>query len=453
MFKAAIRLVVFISCALLSWMAVAKPVEVFTVLGPEGEGVLRWITSEASCPSVRWDNHKPVTMKLRTGAIEVPVRVTLQSDQKASVFDQITCEAKWPRGVKFAQVKGRKLNAPKYAYQRILIIADTGCRMKASENAFQSCNDLEKWPFAKVAKSASEKTPDLVIHIGDIHYRESPCPTANLGCKNSPWGYGADAWRADFFEPAKPLLDSAPWVFVRGNHESCARAGQGWYRFIEPRAWDSMRSCDNAELDSLADYSNPYVVPVDENRQFIIFDSSAAIGKKLDKSTLMFKNYSEELETVNNLPGKKDNFFLSHHPFFAIAPVKSGQPLVSGGNKALLSVLGEQENRLNQIDYFMHGHIHAFESLSFDGDHPSSFVLGNSGSQMEGELPKVLPENFEVSPNLMVKNFSSHPNYGFSILEFSKNPSSESHLTAYDVNGKEILLCVLTQRKSICQSR
>jgi len=157
MFKAAIRLVLFISCTLLSWTAVAKPVEVFTVLGPEGEGVLRWITSEASCPSVRWDNHKPVTMKLRTGAIEVPVRVTLQSDQKASVFDQITCEAKWPRGVKFAQVKGRKLNAPKYAYQRILIIADTGCRMKASENAFQSCNDLEKWPFAKVAKSASEK--------------------------------------------------------------------------------------------------------------------------------------------------------------------------------------------------------------------------------------------------------------------------------------------------------
>ncbi len=55
-------------------------------------------------------------------------------------------------------------------------------------------------------------------------------------CAGSPWGYGWDAWNADFFTPAAPLLAAAPWAAVRGNHESCARAGQGWWRFLDGHA-------------------------------------------------------------------------------------------------------------------------------------------------------------------------------------------------------------------------
>jgi hypothetical protein len=50
----------------------------------------------------------------------------------------------------------------------------------------------------------------------------------------SPWGYGWDTWKADFFDPAQALLKAAPWVMVRGNHETCTRAGQGWWRFLDP---------------------------------------------------------------------------------------------------------------------------------------------------------------------------------------------------------------------------
>ena len=69
--------------------------------------------------------------------------------------------------------------------------------------------------------------PDLVVHVGDYHYRENACPAGDAGCSTSPWGYGWDAWDADFFTPAKRLLAVAPWIVVRGNHESCDRAGQG----------------------------------------------------------------------------------------------------------------------------------------------------------------------------------------------------------------------------------
>jgi hypothetical protein len=60
-----------------------------------------------------------------------------------------------------------------------------------------------------------------------------PCPAGNTGCANSPYGYGWEAWNADFFEPSEPQLAVAPWIMVRGNHETCDRAGDGWFRFLD----------------------------------------------------------------------------------------------------------------------------------------------------------------------------------------------------------------------------
>src|SRR5580693_2482600 len=48
-----------------------------------------------------------------------------------------------------------------------------------------------------------------------------------------PGAYGWDSWNADLFEPAVPLLAAAPWIMVRGNHEDCSRAGEGWFRFLD----------------------------------------------------------------------------------------------------------------------------------------------------------------------------------------------------------------------------
>ena len=42
------------------------------------------------------------------------------------------------------------------------------------------------------------------------------------------------AWREDFFMPAARLMTTAPWLFVRGNHELCSRAGPGWFYLLDP---------------------------------------------------------------------------------------------------------------------------------------------------------------------------------------------------------------------------
>ncbi|MGS0757955.1 metallophosphoesterase, partial [Roseateles sp. GG27B] len=146
-------------------------------------------------------------------------------------------------------------------------------------NAFQDCNDPAAWPFAAVARSAAAKRPDLVVHIGDMHYRESPCPADRSGCSGSAWGYGDDAWQADFFRPAAPLLAAAPWLFVRGNHESCGRAGLGWFRFFDARRWQPQNSCVDPQNDSVADFTAPFAVPLTADTQLLVFDTASVSSR------------------------------------------------------------------------------------------------------------------------------------------------------------------------------
>ncbi|MBC7490276.1 MAG: hypothetical protein H7240_10280 [Glaciimonas sp.] len=71
--------------------------------------------------------------------------------------------------------------------------------------------------------------------------------------------------KGKFFRPASTLLHAAPWLILRGNHESCARAGQRWWRFIDPRPLTPGRDCNAAANDDDGDYSDPYVVPIGGN--------------------------------------------------------------------------------------------------------------------------------------------------------------------------------------------
>jgi len=78
-----------------------------------------------------------------------------------------------------------------------------------------------------------------------------------------------------------PLLTQAPWVFARGNHESCARSGQGWFRFIDYQAWDAQRTCNTVADYEAGDYSVPFAVSIGSEAQIIVFDSSADKKKNM----------------------------------------------------------------------------------------------------------------------------------------------------------------------------
>jgi Calcineurin-like phosphoesterase len=432
------------------------PLSVFTVRAQGQVAIVRVLTRAPVCPAIVWDNQSAQAMTTRASPAAISARQDgAQKDSKAAIFDLLTCEAAWPAGVQRSRVAGLQVPAPAPEIKRIVIIGDTGCRMKASENAFQPCNDPQKWPFAQIAESAAVLKPDLVIHLGDLHYRESPCPAQNPGCANSPWGYGFDAWQADFFNPAKPLLAAAPWVFVRGNHESCSRAGQGWFRFFDAQPWGAARSCDDPARDEDADYSKPYALPIGSDDQLLVFDSSKTGGKPFAASDPAHAKYLAQLKVVSELAAKKpNNLFLNHHPLLAVAPAKDASQFMPGGNAGLKSVFGAlYPQRLfpSGVNVAMHGHIHMFEAISFKGDQPVSLVMGNSGSANEGLIAHTLPANAQLFPGAYVEDFAERSGFGFATLDrVDTGGRSDWQLTEYTASGRPVIKCAIVGSKSHC---
>lgn len=373
------------------------------VLESAGQDSVRVITTQSSCPKIRFDG-RTQTMTFRA------------KPEKA--FPNLVCEAEIPHGAK--SIVSGKINLPIPASEpkRIVILGDTGCRMKGG--TFQDCNDSSKWPFRAISLAAASFKPDLVIHVGDYLYRESPCPEGNRGCSKSPYGYGYDAWNADFFSPARKLLESAPWVFVRGNHEACFRAGKGWFRFL---AHDPYQSCK--------DYSEPYSVPISHDTQLIVFDSSAGLSNG---------HYQAEFETVDKLAkGYPHSFFLSHHPILGFS---AWHDRLYPGNKALQSAMSGHFPP--EIEVAFHGHVHLYEALDFKSDYPATFVTGNSGTETDDALPQKLPEGAEPFPGAIVKNFFSTADFGFMTLEKRKGGWL---VTERDKNGKSVWACTLKGRQ------
>lgn len=430
---------------------------VFTVQTEGQRAVVRALTQSTTCPSIAWDSQAAVPMSQRVAPATLAARGnSLQKDNKETRFDVLTCEANWPAGATVGKINGQTVPAPRTTVQRIVIIADTGCRLKASENAYQPCNDPQKWPFAQIAQRAAATKPDLVIHIGDIHYRESPCPPGNTGCANSPWGYGYDAWQADLFKPAQPLLQAAPWLFVRGNHEICARAGQGWFRFLDTKPWREARSCNNPALDGEADYSEPFAVPVATDTQLIVFDSAKTSSKPYTAKDSAYGHYAAQMQTVDQLAQQKQHsFFMSHHPLLAFASVREGNSVKPDGNAGLQSVFSASHpERLfpEGINLTLHGHIHVFEAISFKTAHPTSLVMGNAGSANEGGPPESLPTGAQPYPGAVVEDYASRAEFGFATLERrSENPNSDWLLTEYDVMGTPAIRCDIRHGKSLCK--
>jgi hypothetical protein len=372
-----------------------------------------------------------------------------QADTKPADFPSRSCEVSWPTGAAEVQLGAQRLKRPAAEPRHIVLIGDTGCRMKASDQAFQDCNDATRWPYASVVRSAAAVAPDLVIHLGDLHYRESPCPADRPGCAGSPWGYGQDAWEADFFRPTAPLLAGAPWVFVRGNHESCSRAGLGWFRYFDARPWSAQAACLTPAQDAAAEFTEPYALPLSADTQLIVFDSAYAAGKAYPAGNAVAARYAAQLQRVRELAGTKPhNFFLNHHPVLGFGGSASGQP--KPGHAGLHSVMVAQHPaRLyaDGVDAVLNGHVHLFQALGFSSPHPATLVLGNSGSAMEGRVDAAAALRAQPAPGAVLESYATQAGFGFAVLD---REGDGWRLTEHDTQGRALATCTLRGAKLKC---
>ena len=442
-------------------VAAPDPVQAaWVVVGEQGQATARVITQASYCPDLIQDG-VAAAMQVRALPATIAQRPVaaassaMSSDKPAS-FPVLTCEAVLQPGVASASVAGRSLPVPKAVPLKILVLGDTGCRLKAEAHYFQACNDAAKWAFATVAKTAAGFAPDLVIHVGDYQYRESPCPSGIAACTDSPWGFGWDTWQADFFAPGAPLLAAAPWVMARGNHESCARAGQGWWRFLDPRAPQAGRDCNLASNDMRGDYSAPYAVPLGAGAQLIVFDSSKAAGKPLAKNDPAYLEYQQEFRQVDRLASQAPfSIFIEHHPILGFAPErgKTDGVEVRPGNPSLQGVLSElhpQRLFAPNVQLLLAGHVHLFEALTFSSDHPMQLVTGNGGSSPDVDLPNPLPPTLTPFEFAVVDHFNSTSRSGFSTMERASASATDWTIKSWDQFGMLMTTCTVSRQKQEC---
>ena len=123
------------------------------------------------------------------------------------------CEAVIPPGHATATIDGVDLKLPVAHPQRILVMADTGCRMNgvlsANGSNQQNCASPTAFPWAYLAAvRVAVQTRTLIVQIGDWFYRDTNCKRGvPSGCSDptsanyETWGDTFDSWNADVFFP------------------------------------------------------------------------------------------------------------------------------------------------------------------------------------------------------------------------------------------------------------
>lgn len=436
----------------------ARPLAAMVVMGPDGAAEARVVTDAATCPPIRFDG-RVHTMRVRAPAGVMAQRPTLLDPKlsKPSAFPVLACEAQLPPRVGRVRVAGMRLPAPKALVRRMVVIGDTGCRLKAGDDAYQACNDPGAYPFRRIAQRAAAWKPDLVLHVGDYEYRETPCAPEKANCAGSPWGYGWDAWKADFFAPAAPLLAAAPWIAVRGNHEDCARAGQGWMRFIDPHPRTAATRCDDPAHDAEADDLAPYAVPLGGGAQVVVADLTTAGTGPTPPDDPRHARFAADAAAIARLSRRAGFTVLAvHKPVLGFAAEKGvASPVLKPVTLGIQSVFAEANPAIlpQSVDVILSGHIHVWQQISFASPHPSQFIAGFSGTQEDAiPLPAVLPADARPAPSAEVDAFSSWVG-GFGFMTLQRRAADRWTVKVWDPDGRLVKRCEIAGRRSRCLNK
>ena len=385
-----------------------------TARGPE----LRAVVQDGPCPEASLDGRIVPMQKRAAPSDAFPVEV---------------CQLLVPHGVARAAIGDWIAPLPRAEPQRILIFGDTGCRLKGA--AVQACNDPRQWPFALVAARAAEKKPDLVIHVGDYWYRETPCPAGVQGCAGAAYGDNWTAWDADFFAPAAPLLDSSPWLFVRGNHESCARGGPGWFQLLDQAP----------EPAACPAESTPFRIRMGDTSLYVLDsanteDASAPPG--------LVKAFAAQLDALGPELDHGRGWILTHRPIWGLTPVKRLGPLGAlevGLNKTEQSAV--KGRPLAGVQMIVSGHIHHFAAYDFGPQRPAQLIAGTGGDVGEpADSPKI--DTRQVSIDGLDAQGFGFERYGYLLLE---RQGADWTGDFRDLDDKMVATCRLRGRELTCR--
>ena len=381
----------------------------------------RAVTDAETCPPASVDGMAVAMAERAAPGADFPVRA---------------CSLRVPKQARTLAIAGLPLPLPKARPDRILLIGDTGCRLNGKKS--QACNDMSEWPFRLNADMSAAFKPDLVLHVGDMLYREDSCPLGNQGCAGTPFGDSWPVWREDFFKPGEALLGAAPWIMVRGNHEECERGGKGWARMLDPYRFDpatGARGCLGP--------ARPYTVDLG-GVTLVVLDVSTAAEKKVNAAEVAW--YKPQFELGYSISGPV--WFAFHRPIWSIDSAP-GAPQ-TGDNRTLAAAARDAFS--GNVTMLLSGHHHTFEAMTYAQDLPLQIVSGHGGDVLAKHARDVV-KGLEIN-GVTVRDGLGRPHiFGFSMLERVPADTSGQRwvLTGYDSHGHPIGRCEITGRQANCQ--
>ena len=263
-----------------------------------------------------------------------------------------------------------------------------------------------------------------------------------------------ETWNAEFFGPGTPMLEAAPLLLIRGDHEKCERAGRGYFRFL-----------DAGPAGSCTDFSDPYAIEFDEFR-VVVMDTVQADDTSLSPDVVI-RRYAEDFEKAASL-SKEGTWLVSHRPIWALRPAAAKGV---GKKDACLNQEIPDDLKLDDInvsvrkalaasplrgtlpatvDLVLTAHIHVLEVLSFTGKRPPQAVVGISGT-------KLLPSVSESPVGLMIAGekitdalmLSEHGFLGVQPAEAERAWRAD----VIDVKGKAIAECRIEDKRAVCAEK
>ena len=395
------------------------------------------------------------------------------NDMLPFAFPIRVCEASIPRDKLHAQQQyyfgGKKVPVVSNEPSKFVVVGDTGLRSKPVNLGFGVCaegplmygvhqcmknitkddidasnfeghfQDLSDWPLRTLMNRAVDENPDVLIHMGDFIYRQGPCPypnNNNASCSgiNLPrrynfngsndereimnfvpgaWGDTFWTWWADFFYPSLEALSSVPWIALRGNHESCSRAGNGWFLLLSPDPYPmdvvgGSHCFDHTEPRKISFQDEQFLIiddsgiePKDrgfDGLEFVEGDCPTEMGSDLPVPEVMSRflatnpeqecdhiysqldTFTRYFERVYQMSSESDktNIYLGHRPIFGIACNDTKILSMDWTLQCSLAC-----STFDKISALFSGHMHWRETISFTNNLlPPQIVVGHGGTDL-----------------------------------------------------------------------
>jgi hypothetical protein len=254
----------------------------------------------------------------------------------------------------------------------------------------------------------------VAISTGDYFYREADCPAsgplaalcAGSPPVNPPGSPNEDTWagwEADWFRPARALFAATPLVLPRGNHESCERAGTGYFYLLDP----GVSPADTCQRVYAAVYDPerpppsvaqpPWVARLG-SIDLVVLDSSNADDSQVSNPEVYA---ALGRRAVSLLRPRSTGWLVSHRPVYAWERFRGPETDPIWTNVTLQAAL---DGLIAPFAAILSGHLHLFQTVEIPG-RPAQLVIGDGGTLLDdsdqgGPLPTFGPSPEAGGPRL-----------------------------------------------------